>query len=314
MSLAQRRAFRGISVLALGASIVLLPATAQAQFGKMIKKKAADAVAGRAAEKVGDKQAQMNPDAKLGTPFTAASLDRVLSALEINAASWAKSDSIAKQIEPLERQLGDLNSSKGDEMNAYGEKHGVWETCRTDAQSANADAHAQERQAASDKLAAAVQNNPGKAQIMSMEWVQVQQQANAALARGDTAAAEKTLNALYKKWGVLPPSALTEAELTAKCGAQPTPPPSIATRDGLQARIDALRTKQRDAASESQEKSRAASGMSNDEFYPMSERLQMWYTIAVKGEKGARFWSDEEGALFESRRARIKKAFEQMRA
>ena len=86
-------------------------------------------------------------------------------------------------------------------------------------------------------------------------------------------------------------------------------------RDKLQARIDTLRVQQRDAASAAQEKARDTSGMPNDEFFTMSERLERWYAIAVKGEKGgaARSWTDDEGALFEARRARIKRVFEQQR-
>src|SRR5205823_132941 len=142
------------------------------------------------------------------------------------------------------------------------------------------------------------------------------QHANAASQRGDTAQARAIQLAFYKKWGIEPPDqGISPAEIEAKCGKVPVPPQSLVMRDRLQARIDTLRVQQRDAASAAQEKARDTSGMPNDEFFTMSERLERWYAIAVKGEKGgaARFWTDDEGALFEARRARIKRIFEQQR-
>ena len=41
----------------------------------------------------------------------------------------------------------------------------------------------------------------------------------------------------------------------------------------------------------------------------MTKRVERRHAIAVKNERGPKFWSDEENALFEARRARIERVF-----
>lgn len=302
---------RGLTLLSLAASIILAPATARAQIGGLIKKKAG-AVAGRPANKAQGTEPSAAEDlSKLGSPFTAASLDRVVNALEINAKAWVASDSIARQIEPLELQMGEFNGSKGaEESNAYGDKRGEWVMCRHEASRAHTEANADQSQAMADKMATITRTDPAAGQKLAMDFAKMGQEMTAALARGDTAGALAIQAAVYKKYGLESALGISEEELRKKCGKEPVAPAALAVRDKLQARIDALRTRKRDAESAAQEKARAASGMSAEEFHPMNERLERWYAIAVKREKGERFWSDAEGALLESRKARIERVFE----
>jgi hypothetical protein len=302
---------RSVSLITLGASIILASATVDAQIGGLIKKKAG-AAAGKVVNKSQGTEANAAEDlSKLGSPFTAASLDRVLSALEINAKAWAASDSIARQIEPLELQMGEFNSSKSSqEINAYGTKHGEWVMCRDAASRAHTEANADQSQAMADKMAAMTRADPAAAQKLAADFAKMGQEMTAALTRGDTVGALAIQEEVYKKYGLESALGISEDELRNKCGKEPVAPAALAVRDNLQARIDALRTRKRDAESAAQEKARAASGMSAEEFHPMNERVERWYAIAVKRAKGQRFWSDAEGALLDSRRTRIERVFE----
>jgi len=304
---------RGAALLvAATAALSLSPSPSQAQLGRMIKKKAAEAAVNKAADKATDKEAQMNPDAKLGTPFTAEKLDRVLASLEINAASWARSDSIGKQIEQLENQRAQGNDRNANATNAYLEKNSKWTTCKQDVEGASD----VEQQSAADqqskKLEELIRRDPSRAQVIGSDYAQMQLKVQQLLAKGDTTAAFATSDAWFKKWGLATAPRTTNADVTKKCGPEPTPPAWMAQEKGIQARIDTLRVRQRDATSDSKEKALAASGMSNDEYFPLNERLELWYAIVVKGQKGVHFWKDDEGAILEARKARIKRIFEAM--
>lgn len=295
---------------AFALALIIAPADADAQLGGLIKKKATEAAKSRVESKV--PQAKPAEDlSKLGSPFTAASLDRVLNALEINARAWMKSDSLAKRIEPLERQMADFNASKGaEEINAYQTKHYEWTECRREATQAHRAANAGQNEAMARKMEAMAKSDPMAAQKWAMEFAQMHQQANTMFAKGDTAAGLELQRTWYKKHGMESALDLSEAELLARCGREPGAPAALATRNDLQSRLDTLRTRKRDAELAAQERARNASGMSAEDFHPMNERLERWYAIAVKGEKGDRFWSNEEGALLDARKARITRIFE----
>ena len=303
------RTLRALYVLGVTASIALAPETSDAQLGGLIKKKAVDAAKGRAQAKV--PQAQPAEDlSKLGSPFTSATLDRVLNSLEINARAWAKSDTLAKRLEPFEKQLADLNATKSDEINAFEAKHSEWNECRRDASRAYTEAHADQNDAIAKKMEAMAKADPAAAQRWGMEFARMGQQMNAALTKGDSVGALEIQRAFYKKHGLESALGITEEELLKKCGSEPAPPASYLQRKKLEARLDTMRTQKRDAEFAAQERARNASGMSAEDFHPLNERLERWYAIAVKGEKSARFWSDDEGALLESRKARIVRIFE----
>lgn len=297
------------SALFLVALLGITPAAAQGQFGGLIKKKVVDAASDRAKEKTGLTQ----PDAKLGNAFTADALDRLLNGLELKAKWVVSSDSIARIVEPLEKELAAMRSNTDDKFNAYDAKLGEWRVCRNDTERAYNAAHKDQNEAAAKALAAKVKADPALGQRMIAEMSQMQTQANSALARGDTAGAKQLAAVWYKKWGIDPPG-LTPESAYAKCGREPVAPAGMAARAELEARISALRTQQREVGESGQEKAQAASGLNAAEFYQRTERLERWYYIEVRGKKGVRFWSDEEAALFEARRPRIERVFALLKA
>jgi hypothetical protein len=298
-----------LGIGALCASLVVLPCRADAQLGGLIKK-AGD----KAAEKARNKTLDKSADSKLGSEFTGESLDRILTSLEMTAGARRQSDSLGKLIEPLENQVRDLVARSESEMNGYHTKKNAWTECHDKAARAFDDAHAAQTQAAASQLAAKYRTDPAAAQRLIADMGKMQQEANAVLQKGDTAGAKRIMQDWYKKNGMEGTGGITDAEVNAKCGVAPTVPASVAQREQLEARLSALRTQQRESLQAGFAKAQEASGLPAAEFYPMNERIERWYAITVEGKKGAHFWTDEEGALFEARRARIERVFKQLRA
>ena len=294
---------------ALCAALVFLPAGAHAQLGGLIKK-AGD----KAAEKARNKTMDKSDGAKLGTEFTGESLDRVLTALETTANARRQSDSIGKIVEPLENQLRDLRTRSESEIAVFEKKKSTSTECRDNAARAFTAAHADQNQKMADQMAAKMKTDPAGAQRLIADMTKAQQASAVAMMKGDTVAAVAIMRDWYKKNGMESALGITAAELDAKCGSLPAAPASVTQRDQLEQRITALRTQQRESMDAAFAKAQESSGLAGAEFYQMNERIERWYAITVEGKKGAHFWSDEENALFEARRARIERVFKQLRA
>jgi hypothetical protein len=65
----------------------------------------------------------------------------------------------------------------------------------------------------------------------------------------------------------------------------------------------------RAAQAAAQDSARIKSGLPQQQYFVMAERIERWHAIAVKNERGPKFWTDEENALFEARRERIERVF-----
>jgi hypothetical protein len=309
--------FRNLVTGALCATLVFLPDRATAQFGGLIKKateKATEKTAEKTTDRARDKVMDKTDVSKLGSEFTAENLDRILTSLEMTADARRQSDSIGRVVEPLDKQLRDLSTRSESEINGYHTKKNAWTECRDNASRAFTDAHADQTQAAADQLAAKYRSDPAAAQRLVADMGKMQTAANAALSKGDTASAKRIMQDWYKKNGMEGVGGITDAELNAKCGVVPPVPASVTQRHQLEARLGALRTQQRESLEAAFAKAQEASGLPAAQFYPMNERIERWYAIAVEGKKGAHFWTDQEGALFEARRARIERVFKQLRA
>ncbi len=300
-----------LSVLAAG--FLLFPSNGQAQFGGLIKK-ATDKATEKATDKTRNKAMDKTDVSKLGSEFTAESLDRILTSLEMTADARRQSDSLGRVIEPLDNQLRDLYTRSENEFNAYQKKKGEWNECRDNASRAFTDTHADATQKAAEQLAAKYRADPVAGQRLIADMTKMQQEANAVLMKGDTAGAKRIMQDWYRKNGMEGAGGITDAELNAKCGTVPNAPASVAQREQLEARLGALRTQQRESLNAAFAKAQEASGLPAAQFYQMNERIERWYAISVEGKKGARFWTDEEAPLFEARRARIERVFKQLRA
>jgi hypothetical protein len=181
--------------------------------------------------------------------------------------------------------------------------------CRSDYVKSKSAVDDARNRAALEKLMPILHADPEKARQFGQEGAQMQRTVHEAVTRGDEAAANRAQVAYYKKWGLDVAPVVSEAELARRCGG-PTPvPPVLAERDSLQRVVADLENARRAAQVAAQDSARIASGLPQQQFFVMAERVERWHAIAVRNEKGPRFWTDEENALFEARRARIERIF-----
>ena len=287
------------------AAMLLAAAPASAQLGGWVKKKMAERVVDRADKAVD----QVAPTSGPGTAFTAEELDRVLASLELAAAARGRADSLSKVADPLQKRVGEIHRSRSDEINAYNKAKIKLSECRRDFVNSKSKVDDAKNKAALEKLMPVLHADPEKARQFGQEGAQMQRAVHEAVTRGDDAAANRLQAAYYKKWGLEVAPIVSEADLARACGGPPAASPVLAERDSLQRIIADLEDRRRAAQAAAQDSARIRSGLPQQQYFVMAERVERWHAIAVKNERGPRFWTDEENALFEARRARIERVF-----
>jgi hypothetical protein len=293
------------SLLAASFALVISAGPASAQLGGWVKKKVAERVVDRA-DKAVDRIA---PTSGPGTAFTAEELDRVLSSLELTAAARDRADSLTKLADPLQKRVSEIHQTRSEEINTYNKAKLKLSECRAAYVKSKSTVDDAKNKAALEKLMPTLLADQEKARQFGQEGVQMQRAVHEAVTRGNEAEANRLQAAYYKKWGLDVGSVVSEADLARHCGG-PTPvPPVLAERDSLQHLIADLESRRRAAQAAVQDSARIKSGLPQQQYFVMSERVERWYAIAVRNQNGPRFWSDEENALFEARRARIERVF-----
>ena len=289
-------------LVALG---LLLPVTpASAQLGGWVKKKVAERVVDRADKAV----EQVVPTTALGSAFTADELDRVLRSLELAAASRGRADSLAKLATPLQMRVAEIHQTQGDLIDAHGKAKIRLSQCRSDYVKSRGKADDPKNDVAARKIAELVKD-PERARQFGQEGVRMQRVVAEAVERGDQAAADRAQKEFYRKFGIDMAPSVSEADLARQCGGPPTVPPVLAERDSLQHLVAELESRRRAAQAAAQDSARIASGLPQQEYFVRTERIERWHAIVVRNERGPKFWTDEENALFEARRARIERVF-----
>jgi hypothetical protein len=291
-------------LLAATTALLLGATPASAQLGGWVKKKVAERVVDRADKAVD----QIAPTSGPGTPFTADELDRVLGSLELAAAARVRADSIGKAADPLRKRVTEIHQSHSEQIAAHGKAKIKLSECRDAVVKSKRAVDDPKSEAAARKIAELVKD-PEKARQFGQEGVRMQRVVAEAVERGDQATAERAQREFYGKFGVDMPVNVTEADLARQCGGPPPVPPVLAERDSLQHLIAELETRRRAAQATAQDSARIASRLPQQQYFVMTERVERWYAIAVRNEKGPRFWTDEENALFEAQRARIERLF-----
>ena len=297
------------NVLAALAALAIGAAPASAQLGGWVKKKVAERVADRADQAV----EKVAPTTALGAPFTADDLDRVLRSLELAAAARGRADSLTRLAEPLQKRVSEIHQSRSDEINAYNKAKIKLSECRGDFVKSKSKVDDAKNKAALEKLMPILHADPEKARQFGQEGAQMQRAVHEAVTRGDEAEANRLQAAYYKKWGLDVAPIVSEADIARQCGGPPAVPPVVAERDSLQHRVADLETRRRAAQAAAQDSARISSGLPQQQYFVMAERVERWHAIAVKNERGPKFWTDEENALFEARRARIERVFARRR-
>ena len=293
------------SCLLASAAVLLTAAPASAQLGGWVKKKVAERVVDRADQAV----EQVAPTTALGAPFTADELDRVLRSLELAAAARGRADSLSRMAEPLQKRVSEIHQTQSEQIEAYNKAKIKQSECRAAYVKSKNKVDDAKNKAALEKLMPILHADPAKARQFGQEGAEMQRAVHEAVTRGDEAAANRLQAAYYKKWGLDVAPIVSEADLARQCGGPPAVPPALAERDSLQHVIAGLETKRRAAQAAVQDSARIASGLPQQQYFVMTERVERWHAIAVKNERGPKFWTDEENALFEARRARIERVF-----
>ena len=293
------------SAAASAALLLLVSATASAQFGDALKrgaKRAAERAAGdRAASATGvTSSSDALAEATYGKPFTADTLSLVLKGLAAEAPLLRRRDSAAERRLEIERQRGDLRHASMEVVDRYRESDRKHRQCSDDFMEKLNDERAEKSDARGRELAA----NPVAAARFTQDMQKFSIDIAQLIAKGDTVAAMKLQNEFYAKHLGIDMSG-DSAAIRARCGAPPAQPKALTDDSLLTVRLDAASEEVRAIEDTMQVAGARASGLSADRFALARERLMVWKDRRATGAKG---FSAEENALLEGRREEIERA------
>ena len=305
------------SALAASALVLLVPAVAEAQFGGLkgaITKKAGEKLAEKLGEKkdttaagaaAGDRrrggrvtgdEATVTANA-LGGELTPDTLDRVLAGLEAQLARRSERDSLAHLEEAANAELARFTSANAAATDAYQAREEATRSCQQGFLNRLHEARGAEVQR---RMKADPTFAQKAAAVMQAEMIRI----NAAMQRGDSAAALKLQSVMYSAaLGRDVDLVKDSVDMVKRCGEMPRAPAHLARQDTLNERLRDLGDRKRQAELDAQAVALEKSGLSAARLALARERLERWWILSARG--GQKFWTDREGALLEARRERI---------
>ena len=296
-----RRA-RQVALLAL-----VVPTTAHAQLGGLIKRAIGEKVAEKATEKVTEKDPRADSASTHGRggragrmrasgapmasiQLTADTLDHALRGLDVLARGLSRRDSLGVIADALGGRLSELSTANGDLSRTFHEKANAIHSCRQDVFTAIANKRGQDLQT---RLAA----DPTLQRKYAEGYARYASAASDAAAKGDTARLQKLQLEYYRS--VLGPGFSSRQDTVAanaKCGTELPMPATLVREDSLRRESQRVTEARRDAEISARTDAIAQSGLPAEKFDAARERIEMWY----RGRKSGRitgYASFEEDGL-----------------
>lgn len=292
---------RWISPLAAAglSAALLIPTTAHAQFGGLLKK-AKKAVSGDSSSGA----ATGKPSSAFGPELNAHTFAAVMKGLNAELPLKQKHDAVVRQISDAQTARTRLLHSRQPEWNAYQKATSDHERCASAAwQEVD-----RNRDAAMQKKQQEMMSSPGGMQKMQQDALELTQQMAALMQKGDTAAAQRLQIEFARKSLGLDPKNDTIA-VEKQCGKVPAKPAWLVQADGLYARVDTLNHQVADLESTTSTRGVQASGMSAVDYNLARERIVNWYYGGDSHTKYQQFGADERKML-EAHQADIKRVAE----
>lgn len=289
---------------------LLVPASAHAQLGGLIKRAIGEKVAEKATEKVTEKDPRVDSASAhgrggragrmrpAGAPMasiqlTTDTLDRALRGLDVLARGLSRRDSLGAIGDAIGKRLSELALANGDLSRTYHEKASAIQRCREEVFTTIANKRGQDLQA---RMAA----DPTLQRKYAEGYARYASAASDAAAKGDTATLQKLQLEYYRS--VLGPGFSSRRDtVTAntKCGVEPPMPAALAREDSLRGESQRITEARRDAELAARADALAQSGLPADKFDAARERIEMWYRGRKSGRVGGYASFEEDGLTAE---------------
>ena len=282
------------------AMLLAVPSLAQAQLGKLIKQKAAEAAGKKAAEKAGVSPSTQTYHAER---YTEATIGRELDEKTFDAAlrgmSAVQNEYTGVQAERvrLSNRVNELLPTAIPLDSAWRERRASVEQCQKDYVNGLMEKRQGELQAR------AIQPSMDQETIRLM--MILTDSGTKAAQRGDSVAVER-LNRRLMKLTMGIDVAADSAAAVKKCGAIPARPAVALGVERLRAQIDSLTAMERTIQEQTLPKAAQASGLPPRQFALARERILTWYADQTAGDLSR--WSKREREMFERRKDEIRQA------
>jgi len=285
----------------LVALLLTVPSIGHAQLGKIIKQKAAERVARKAAEQAGVSQGTQTYHVER---YTEATIGRELDEATLNAVlrgmSAVQRDFAGVQAERvrLSNRVNELLPTVIPLDSAWRERRARVEQCQQDYKR-----ELMERRQA-DLQARAIAPSMSQEQIRLM--MALTDSATKAAQRGDSVAVERLNRRVMKvTYGI--DVAADSAAAARKCGEVPGRPAAALELERVRAEIDTLMVRERTIQEQTLPNAARVSGLPPLRFALARERILTWYADQ-SGEGDMSRWPRREREMFERRRDEIRQA------
>ena len=285
----------------LVAMMLAVPGIAHAQLGKMIKQKAAEKLAGKAAEKAGVGQGKQTYHAERYTEATIGQeLDQKTFEAALRGMSAVQNDYVSVQAERtrLSARVNELLPTAIPQDSAWRVRRATVEECQRD----YLDKLMEKRQA---ELQGRAMRPPTDQKTLRVMMALTDSGTQAAQ-RGDTVAVERFNRRLIKLTTGIDVAA-DSAAAAKKCGVLPARPEVAVELARARAQIDSLMAKERAIQEQTLPNAARASGLPPLRFALARERILTWYADQA-GEGDLSRWPRREREMFERRRDEIRRA------
>lgn len=287
--------------LMLVAMMLTIPGIAQAQLGKIIKQKAGEKLAGKAADKAGVRQgkqtyhAERYTEATIGQELDQKTFDAVLRGMSAVQNEYAGVQ--AERIR-LSARLNELLPTAIPQDSAWRVRHASVEQCQRD----YVDKLMEKRQAELQGRAMRPPSDQATLRLM----MTLTDSATQAAQRGDSVAVERYNRRLMKLTTGIDVAA-DSAAAAKKCGVLPARPAEALEVDRVRSQIDSLMVKERTIQEQTLPNAARVSGLPPLRFALARERILTWYADQG-GEGDLSRWPRREREMFERRKDEIRRA------
>ena len=285
----------------LVAMLLTVPSIVHAQLGKIIKQKAAERVARKAAEQAGVSQGTQTyhveryTEATIGQELDEATFNAVLRGMSAVQREFA---GVQAERTRLSNRVNELLPTVIPLDSAWRERRARVEQCQQDYQR-----ELMERRQA-DLQARAIAPSMSQEQIRLM--MALTDSATKAAQRGDSVAVERLNRRVMKvTYGI--DVAADSAAAARKCGETPGRPAAALELERVRADIDTLMVRERTIQEQTLPNAARASGLPPLRFALARERILTWYADQ-SGEGDMSRWPRREREMFERRRDEIRQA------
>ena len=289
---------RGFMLVAL---LLTVPSIGHAQLGKIIKQKAAERVARKAAEQAGVSQGTQTyhveryTEATIGRELDEATFDAVLRGMSAVQRDFA---GVQAERVRLSNRVNELLPTVIPLDSAWRERRARVEQCQQDYKR-----ELMERRQA-DLQARAIAPSMSQEQIRLM--MALTDSATKAAQRGDSVAVERLNRRVMKvTYGI--DVAADSAAAARKCGEVPSRPAAALELERVRAEIDTLMVRERTIQEQTLPNAARVSGLPPLRFALARERILTWYADQ-SGEGDMSRWPRREREMFERRRDEIRQA------